>query len=71
MGFITSDKGMMLYDIRNMNQTLWDARNYANKTTNDKNNDLSINKQFTKIRCFPRGGGFVVGGVDGRCWIKT
>jgi len=77
MGFVGSQKGMLLYDIRNVsNPTLsWDSRpilqQKANNQTVAKDDDMSINKQICKIKCFPRGGGFVVGGVDGRCWIKV
>lgn len=71
LGFVGNNKGMMIYDLRNTSQPTWDSRTYANKQDNSKDNDLSLHKQLTKIKCFPKGGGFVVGGIDGRCWIKS
>lgn len=74
LGFITNKKGMMCYDIRNTAQPVWDSRNFenvANRQQLDKNDDLNLNKQLVKIKCFPKGGGQVVGAIDGRCWIKS
>jgi len=50
---------------------LWDSRKFENVSNLSNDDNLSLNKQLTKIKCFPKGGGFCVGGVDGRCWIKT
>lgn len=74
LGFVTSKKGMMCYDIRNTANPVWDARNFENvqnRSNLAKDDDLNLNKQLVKLKCFPRGGGFVVGAIDGRCWIKT
>lgn len=54
-----------------MSQPLWDSRKFEGSSNLNHDDNLSLNKQLTKIKCFPKGGGFCVGGVDGRCWIKT
>lgn len=70
LAVVTSGKKLIVYDINNLSQPKWDSAQYENNPNNPKDNDLSLNKQLTKVKCFPYGGGCVVGGVDGRCWVK-
>jgi len=56
-GFVTSQKKMLLFDFRNYQQPIWDSRNFENKNIVSNSDNLNLNYQLVKIKCFPLGGG--------------
>lgn len=53
VAIITSGKKLILYDLRNTSVPRWDSTNFEGKSNVGKSDDLSLQRQLTKVKCFP------------------